>query len=448
LKRNSLQDWLAWMTPERPADVSGGLDRVRAVWERMCAAPGAAQHRVTPGAAQHRVTPAAATRQWPGAQSPVVITVGGTNGKGSTCAFLEAILRESGYRTGLFTSPHLLEYNERIRIAGENAPDELIVAAFERIDAARRGTTLTYFEFGTLAAFEVFARQGVDVAILEVGLGGRLDAVNILDADCAVVASVDLDHQALLGPDRESIGFEKAGIFRAGRPAIFGDRDPPGRLVEHAKSIGADLQVLGTDFRFEASERQWDFVGRRGAKRALPMPALRGRWQLKNASSALAALDELAGRVPVSLGEVKRGLATVRLPGRLQVLPGRPTVVLDVAHNPHAARALADGLGDMGFYENTLGVVAMLGDKDIAGVLDAMRGRIDRWYAASAVSERAAPAARIVELLEQRGLGSATRAFASVPSALEAALRDAGPNDRIVVFGSFTTVAEALRSAR
>jgi len=377
-----------------------------------------------------------------------IIHVAGTNGKGSTCAILETILRESGYKTGLFTSPHLLEYNERIRLAGENAPDELIVEAFERIDAARQGITLTYFEFGTLAAFSVFAEQGVEVAILEVGLGGRLDAVNILDADCAIVTSIDLDHQALLGPDKESIGFEKAGIFRKGRPAIFGDRDPPGRLVAHATAIGAQLQVLGQDFRFEAAERQWDFLGKRGAKRALPIPALRGRWQLKNASSALAALDELADRIPVSLGEVKRGLTLVRLAGRLQVLPGRPAVVLDVAHNPHAARHLADGLGDMGFHENTLGVFAILGDKDIDGVVDAMKGRIDRWYAASSVSDRAAPTARVVEVLAARGLGPVTRAFASVASAFDAARRDAGPNDRIVVFGSFTTVAEALRCAR
>lgn len=407
------------MTPERPADVSGGLDRVRTVWQRMGV-------------------------KW----TPTTLTVGGTNGKGSTCAIAEAILRESGYKTGLFTSPHLLEYNERIRLGGENAPDDLVVDAFERIDAARQGITLTYFEFGTLAAFSVFAEQGVEAAILEVGLGGRLDAVNIVDADCAIVTSIDLDHQALLGPDRESIGFEKAGIFRKGRPAIFGDRDPPKRLVDHARGIGAELQVLGQDFRFEAGERQWDFFGRRGARRALPIPALRGRWQLKNASSALAALDELADRLPVSMGEVKRGLTLVRLAGRLQVLPGRPAVVLDVAHNPHAARHLADGLGDMGFHENTLGVFAILGDKDIEGVVDAMRGRIDRWYAASSVSDRAAPTARVVEVLAARGLGPVTRAFASVASAYEAARRDAGPADRIVVFGSFTTVAEALRCAR
>lgn len=416
------------MTPERPSDVASGLERVRSVWQRMSPTP------LAEGRGE--------------GQRPVVITVGGTNGKGSTCAFLERTLIEAGYRTGLFTSPHLLDYNERIRIAGEDASDDEIVEAFERIDAARQGTTLTYFEFGTLAAFDVFARRKVDVAILEVGLGGRLDAVNLVDPDCAVVVSVDLDHQALLGPDRDSIGFEKAGIFRAGRPAIFGERDPPPRLVEHAKAIGADLILLGRDFRYEAHEHQWDFIGRRGAKRALPMPALRGRFQLGNAASALAALDEVADRVPISLGEVKRGLTLVRLPGRMQVMPGRPTVVVDVAHNPHAARALADALGDMGFYENTFAVFAVLSDKDTGGVIDAMRGRIDRWYVAASDSPRAAPAAAVAEVLAQRGLQTATRTFATVPSAFEAARRDAGPNDRIVVFGSFTTVAEALRSAR
>jgi len=376
------------------------------------------------------------------------ITVGGTNGKGSTCAYLERILIESGYHVGLYTSPHLLRYNERVRVDGEEASDALLVEGFERVEQARGDTPLTYFEFGTLAALAIFEARLVEVAILEVGLGGRLDAVNIVDADCAIVASVDIDHQSFLGADRESIGFEKAGIFRRGRPAIFGDAAPPVRLEEYAREIGADLQLYGRDFRAEASERQWDFVGRRGAKRALPFPSLRGRWQLRNASSALAALDELGDRLPVSLGEIKRGLMLVRLPGRLQVLPGRPVVVMDVAHNPHAARALAEGLGDMGFHENTLAVFAMLKDKDIAGVVDAMRGRIDRWYVAAADADRAAPASDVAAILAAKGLRDSTRVFTSIDSALEAARGDAGANDRIVVFGSFHTVAEALRSAR
>jgi dihydrofolate synthase/folylpolyglutamate synthase len=270
----------------------------------------------------------------------------------------------------------------------------------------------------------------------------------VVDADCAAVVSVDLDHQSYLGEDRESIGFEKAGIFRPGRPAIFGDIDPPRRLMEHAQAIGADLLLLGRDFRYEAANRQWDFIGRRSAKRSLPMPALRGSWQLKNASVALAALDEVADRLPVSLGEVRRGLTLVRLSGRLQVLPGKPSVVLDVAHNPHAAKALAGALGDMGYFDNTFAVFAMLDDKDIGGVVDAMRGRVDRWFVAAPRSERAASAQRLQEVLAGRGLAAVTRSFATVSAALEEARRTAGLNDRIVVFGSFYTVAEALRSAR
>ena len=418
MTRRTLEDWLAYISAQHPATIALGLDRVREVAQRMSLG-----------------NPA------------VTITVGGTNGKGSTCAYLECILIESGYRIGLYTSPHLLRYNERVRLRGEEASDEVLVSAFERVEAARGATPLTYFEFGTLAALQVFAAAGVEAAILEVGLGGRLDAVNIVDADVAAVVSVDLDHQSYLGDDRESIGFEKAGIFRAARPAIFGDNDPPRSLVAHARAIGADLMLLGRDFRYEAHERQWDFIGRKGAKRALPMPALRGRWQLKNACVALAALDELAARLPVSLGEVKRGLTLVRLPGRLQALPGRPSVVMDVAHNPHAARALAEGLGEMGYYETTLAVFAMLADKDIGGVVDAMRDRVDRWFVGAAISERAASAEHVAGVLAERGLGGRTRTFATVAAALAAARREAGPNDRIVVFGSFHTVAEALRSA-
>jgi dihydrofolate synthase/folylpolyglutamate synthase len=423
LTRRSLDDWLAYISAQHPASIALGLDRVREVAARM-------------------------SPSLLGEDRPVAITVGGTNGKGSTCAMLERILVEAGYRVGTYTSPHLLRYNERVRLFGEDVDDHALAGSFARVEAARGATPLTYFEFGTLAALALFGEAGLDAVILEVGLGGRLDAVNIVDADVSAVVSVDLDHQSYLGNDRESIGYEKAGIYRPGRPAIFGDVDPPRRLKEHAQAIGADLLLLGRDFRYEAHERQWDFIGRKGAKRALPLPALRGRWQLKNASVALAALDEVGDRLPVSLGEVKLGLTLARLPGRLQVLPGRPSIVLDVAHNPHAARSLADGLGDMGYFENTLAVFAMLGDKDIGGVVDAVRGRVDRWFVAAADADRAAPAQHVAAILGERGLGPVTRSFASVPAALDAARGEAGPNDRIVVFGSFHTVAEALRSAR
>ena len=430
--KKSLSDWLAHISAQHPSTIALGLDRVREVAGRM--------ELSSVALALSSVALAKA-----GAQ-PCTITVGGTNGKGSTCAMLEAILLEAGYRVGTYTSPHILRYNERVRIQGEEATDELLVESFERVEAARGATPLTYFEFGTLAALALFRDAKLDAMVLEVGLGGRLDAVNIVDPDCAIVVTVDLDHQAFLGNDRESIGFEKAGIFRAGRPAIFGDADPPASLVRHAEAIGADLLFLGRDFRIEAAERQWDFVGRRGAKRALPMPALRGRWQLRNAASALAALDEVAERLPVSLGEVKRGLATVRLPGRLQTLPGRPPIVLDVAHNPHAARSLAEALGDMGFFENTLAVFAMLGDKDIAGVVAAVADDIDGWFLARL--EDAGPRGLEVDALAQRLAGTPAgegKQFASVAAALAAALAAARPGDRVLVFGSFHTAAAALR---
>jgi dihydrofolate synthase/folylpolyglutamate synthase len=412
----SLEAWLEHVSRQHPAAIELGLERVREVAGRLGLGP-----------------------------PPLAITVGGTNGKGSTCAYLESILRVAGYRVGLYTSPHLLRYNERVRVDGIEASDESLVRAFDRVEAARGSTPLTYFEFGTLAALLVFAEPPVEVAVLEVGLGGRLDAVNIVDTDCAVVVSVDLDHQAFLGDTREAIGFEKAGIFRAGRPAIFGDVVPPASLVAHATAIGADLQVLGRDFRLHAGERQWDFAGRRSTRRALPLPALQGRWQLANAATALAALDEVRDRAPVSLGEVKRGLTGVRLAGRLQVLPGRPAVVLDVAHNPHAARALAGGLGEMGYAERTIAVFGMLGDKDAGSVIDALAARVDLWFVAPAASERAAPADRLAALLAERGLAARTRTFATVALAYEAARREAAPNDRILVFGSFYTVADVLR---
>ena len=417
--KRSLEGWLEYVSSQHPATIALGLDRVSEVWRRMA-------------------LPAL----------PPVVTVGGTNGKGSTCAMLERILLEAGYRVGLYTSPHILRYNERVRLDGEDAADALLVDGFERVEAARGDIPLTYFEFGTLGALSAFAQSSLEALVLEVGLGGRLDAVNIVDADVSVVVSVDLDHQAFLGNDVESIGFEKAGIYRKGRPAIFGDFNPPRRLVDHARAIGADFMCLGQEFRYESHERQWDFIGRKGARRALPMPALRGKWQLKNASCALAALDELADRLPISIGEVKRGLALVTLPGRLQSIPGRPAIVLDVAHNPHAARSLADGLGDMGFFENTIAVVGMLADKDMAGVVDAMKGRIDRWYVAAPEAERAAPAQTLAGIVREHAPGAPLRSFATITAALQEARREAGPNDRIIVFGSFYTVAEALRSVR
>jgi dihydrofolate synthase/folylpolyglutamate synthase len=385
------------------------------------------------------------------------VTVGGTNGKGSTCAILESILRCAGYRTGLYTSPHLLRYNERVRIAGAEASDEDLVAAFVAVEDARlaacdaRGApvTLTYFEFGTLAALWLFAREALDVLILEVGLGGRLDAVNIVDPDVAVVTSVDIDHVDYLGVTREDIGREKAGIFRARRPAVCADTAPPQSLLAAARDAGAELILAGRDFAFADEATQWRFRGPRGERFGLPFPALRGSIQLANAATALAVLDLLYPRLPVGGGAVREGLVTAALPGRFQVLPGRPVTVLDVAHNPQAARTLADALFAMGYHPQTIAVCAMLADKDIESVAAAMRARVDRWFVAPLPGPRGATAERIGGALLAAGVAaSAIRRFDDVTSAFAAARDAAGEADRIIAFGSFLTVAAALRAAQ
>jgi len=380
------------------------------------------------------------------------ITVSGTNGKGSTCALLETTLRFAGYRVGLYTSPHLLRYNERVQVAGADAGDTELVTAFNAVEDARTAgaaVPLTYFEFGTLAALWLFARARLDAQVLEVGLGGRLDAVNIVDADVAVVTSIDLDHLDYLGPTREAIGREKAGIFRAGRPAICGDRDPPRSLVDHAREIGAPLYRAGKEFDGVAEGTQWRYRGPAGERFGLPMPALRGGHQLGNAAMALAALDLLRDRLPVSAGAVRDALVGVELPGRFQVLPGRPTIVLDVAHNPHAARVLAAALGDMGFHPETHAVFGMLADKDIRGVIDAVRARIEWWHIAPLPGPRGASAAAVIAHLRGAGVPDATvRSYDSIDAAYRGARGGVVEADRIVVFGSFLTVAAALAAHR
>lgn len=373
-----------------------------------------------------------------------VITVGGTNGKGSTCAMLESILLSAGYHVGLYTSPHLLNYNERVRIDGVPVGDGELANAFARVDQAREGISLTYFEFGTLAAWDIFAASALDVLVLEVGLGGRLDAVNVFDADCAVVTSIGIDHVDFLGPTRESIAFEKAGIFRSGHAVICGDSQPPQTLIAHAASIGADLQIFGRDFGCESDERLWRYWGRHGSREGLEPPALRGVRQLVNASAALAALDALGERIPVSTQAVREGLSRARLPGRFQVLPGRPSVVLDVAHNPQAAEVLAQNLADQGDYARTRAVIGMLADKDMKGVCAALKGCIDEWHAADLSGTRAASAAQLADAIANSGAGGVVFMHPDPLAAYAAAKERSNENDRIVVFGSFLTVAEIL----
>ena len=427
----SLADWLVHLEglhPKGQAGIELGLERIRQVKEVL-------------GQSQH---------------CPVIV-VGGTNGKGSTCAFLESMIAHAGYRVGCYTSPHLLAYNERVRVNGREASDAALCAAFARVEAARRdagNVALTYFEFGTLAAWEVFAAAGVEAAILEVGLGGRLDAVNAYEPDVSVVTTIALDHTEWLGPDRASIGFEKAGIYRAGKPALCADANPPQSLIDHALSIGADLRLIGRDFGFERDpedRRQWRWWCRSGdklVKRSLAYPGLRGVTQLHNAAVALAALDALGDRLPVTMQAIRPGLIATELPGRFQVIPGRPAIVLDVGHNPQAISVLADNLTGMGFFERTHAVVGMLADKDIRGALLPLRDKVDFWHAATLGGPRGTPAESLAAIIAAAGLGGKIICHASPQAAMQAAKGRAVESDRIAVFGSFLTVAGALEALR
>ena len=384
-----------------------------------------------------------------------LVVVGGTNGKGSTCATLAAIYTSAGYRVGCYSSPHLLDYNERIRVDNVPVDDATLCAAFARVEAARReagDVALTYFEFGTLAAWEVFAAREVNALILEVGLGGRLDAVNVYDADCAVVTGIALDHTDWLGATREAIGFEKAGIYRAGKPAICADPEPPQALLDHAAAIGADLKRFGRDFGALSDpgvQPSWTFWQSDGLRRSgLPQPALRGSFQLHNAAAALAVVEALKDRLPVAKQDVIRGLREVRLAGRFEVLTGRPAIILDVAHNPQAVAGLADNLSEMGSFERTIAVVGMLADKDIAGALKALTGKVDVWLVASLDVPRGAPAETLAAVVAEQRLGGAVESFVSPVEAFARAAKLAGEDDRIAAFGSFHTVAAVLRELK
>ncbi|HEX8406398.1 MAG TPA: bifunctional tetrahydrofolate synthase/dihydrofolate synthase [Duganella sp.] len=384
-----------------------------------------------------------------------VIMVAGTNGKGSTCAMLESVLMRAGYKVGLYIKPHFLNFNERARINGELASDEVLVEAFNAVEAVRGETPLTYFEFTTLAIMKLISGAGMDVAILEVGLGGRLDAVNIVDADVAIVTSIDIDHTDFLGDTREAIGFEKAGIFRAGKTAICSDPVPPQSLIDHAESIGADLWLIGRDFNYAGDKQQWNYGGRTQRRNSLAYPSLRGANQILNASAVLAALEALRLELPVGAQEVRTGLVTVELPGRFQVLPGRPTVILDVAHNPHAAAALNQNLGNMGFHPYTYAVFGSMHDKDIDGVIAAMSEHVDHWCLADLPSPRAASASELaakVQIAQPQGVANSDertiKIFDDPAAAYANAMGRAGENDRIVVFGSFLTVAGVMAARK
>lgn len=428
MRFDTLPEWLAWQESFHPKSIDLGLDRIQAVFDRM-----------------------GLTRP-----APVVITVGGTNGKGSCVAFLEAILRAAGYRTGTYTSPHLLRYNERVTLDGRQATDEALIHAFDRVDEALEDVTLSYFEFGTLAAFDLMERAQLDVAILEVGLGGRLDAVNLIDADCSLITTIDLDHMDYLGPDRESIGREKAGIMRKGRPAVCGDREPPTSLLDEAKRIGANLMRLGRDFDYQAHDDTWTFnaggrAGRGpGAETAihanLPKPTMPGHYQLANAACCLAVLVCLADRLPVAREAIADGLRQATVPGRLQRLEIEGVeVILDVAHNPQAAASLASALSEMPASRPQAAVFAALRNKDHRGVVEALKDHFDHWYLAGLEGERGLSghelASRLADVLDPGRL----TVFTDVSHAFDVACHATGRAGRVVVFGSFHTVEAVAR---
>jgi dihydrofolate synthase / folylpolyglutamate synthase len=439
---HTLAGWLTYLESLHPKSIALGLERVAQVKQRLNLDP----------------------------EFPVIV-VGGTNGKGSVCAMLESILHAAGYRVGCYTSPHLLHYNERVRIAKQQTSDAELCASFEKIERVRKPRQLesgsltpsptlprrervqsseiplTYFEFGTLAAMQCFIEHKVDAAILEVGLGGRLDAVNVFDNDCAVLTSVDIDHTDYLGDSREQIAFEKAGIFRKGRVAIFADRDVPQAIFTQAQQLGAELWCIGSEFGYTPYQGQWDYRSRLGGRSALPYPALRGAFQLHNASAALATLDVLKERLPVSMEAVRRGLVEVQLAGRFQFVPGKPALILDVAHNPHAARSLAQNLSSLPSCPHTYAVFAMLKDKDIAGVVTALDANIDTWLIAGIDSARGATVGEMEQVLEQGRVRGEIRDFSNIAEALRYAYNAAGENDRILAFGSFYTVAEVMVAA-
>jgi len=449
MRFSNLDDWLRWQETLHPQKIDLGLERVSTVWRRMSTGLGAAK----------------------------IVTVAGTNGKGSCVAMLEAILLDAGYHVGVYTSPHLLRYNERIRINGNPVSDAVLCQAFARVDQARGETSLSYFEFGTLAALSIFAEPDVttrslDVVLLEVGLGGRLDAVNIIDADIALISSIAIDHSEWLGTDRDSIAVEKAGIFRRGRVAVCGDPDPPEALLEQARRQDVRLYCLGRDFRQSSipgptsrTSLTWTWHDDHRRLDGLPRPGLEGDIQLDNAASVLQVVRLLEHELPVASAAISSGLSRVRLPGRYQRLYCRApalqqcrveddqavAVIADVAHNPAAAAALARSLRNDKVSGSTRAVIGMLGDKDTASVVAALDDEVDVWYVSEPATARAYPAEELhAELQRQLANRRQPRLCTSVVAAAQQALldADAANGDRLLVFGSFFTVAEFLAAVR
>ncbi len=437
IEQRTLTDWLRYIEQLHPKAIAMGLERIKLVIQRLKLNP-----------------------------DFKIITVAGTNGKGSTSAMLAEIYKQAGYRTGCYTSPHLLRYNERVRINGAEVSDDALCQAFSAVENARVGhseaeqeVALTYFEIGTLAAVWYFVQAGIDVAILEIGLGGRLDAVNAFDPDCAIVTSIDLDHQEFLGNTRESVGAEKSGVYRTAVPAIYGDMSPPQSLVLHAHDIGADLQCIGQQFSYEVRDSGWNYHANQQIVYTLPLPALEGSYQFMNASCAIAAVESLQTVLPVASQAIAAAMAEVRLAGRFQTVSKYPQIILDVAHNPHAAQALARNLQAHRFRSEqdaankgkTIAVFAMLADKDVHGVIDAIKEEIDFWYIAGIDHIRSMPVSDLFQVLLEVVPNARVKMFEHVADACKQARIDTevcidrNENDKIIVFGSFFTVSNVMQ---
>jgi len=412
----NLTDWLGYIESTHPSTIDLTLERIRIVLERLNL-----------------------NVSFP------IISVGGTNGKGSTCSILESIYKEAGYKVACYTSPHFLNFNERIKIQTLAVSDEVICEAFSRIESAREGVTLTYFEYGTIAAMIIFSEAHVDVAILEVGLGGRLDAVNVFDADCAIVTTVDLDHMDYLGHTREAIGFEKAGIYRTEKTSICGDFDPPQSLIKHAELIHADLKIIGKDFGYEAHHDSFDFLIDSTFVMNLPLPKLQGDFQLANATNALMAVKAMEDKLPLTEISIQKGITLTLLPGRFQEVKKMPSLILDVAHNPQAARSLSHNLKTHVVPGKTIAVFSILKDKDIFGVINVLNLDIDDWFIAEIQNERAASIENISNTIQKINPSAHIEAFKNIQEAYQFASKEVTRNDRIIVFGSFFTVADIMK---
>ncbi|HBH34900.1 MAG TPA: bifunctional tetrahydrofolate synthase/dihydrofolate synthase [Gammaproteobacteria bacterium] len=415
-KKRSLREWLDYQQLIHPAEIKLGLDRLREVWLQL----------------------------HPGQFKPLIISVAGTNGKGSSVAYLDAILRAASWRVGSYTSPHLIRYNERIHINGEEVSDDDLCAAFERIEECRGETLLTYFEFGTLAALDLFSRHQLDVVILEVGLGGRLDAVNLMDADAALVTSVGIDHQAWLGDNRDDIGAEKAGILRAGKPAVYAETDMPAGFLQAATAIGSTLYHAGDDYHYMMEQDAWSWQSGEMLRHALPIPSMRGHYQMQNAAGVLMILHLLRQQLPVSQEAIRQGLMQAKLPGRFQVIAGEPLIILDVAHNQEAAAALAANLGAMLLPGKLRAIFSMYVDKPLQAVVSTLDSAVDEWRIYPLDDERGFSGEELRAVVGQAAVHAEVISHDSLQDAFQAAKQASATGDAILVFGSFRVVGEAL----